>query len=69
MLACRRRVLFAQRQCVSKAAYAAAAPTELAGVPFAFPGETSFKEVAVRPPKPATEVIDADMVLSRKMNP
>ncbi len=47
------------RQCLSKAAYAAGALTALAGVTYAFPGETSFKEVALRLPKPAPAVIDA----------
>jgi len=47
------------RQCVSKTAYAAQALTALPGVSHAFAGEASFKEVALRLPRPATEVIDA----------
>jgi glycine dehydrogenase subunit 1 len=47
------------RQCMSKAAYAARAVTDLPGVSPAFPGEACFKEFAVRLPRPATAVIEA----------
>ncbi|MGZ8629739.1 MAG: aminomethyl-transferring glycine dehydrogenase subunit GcvPA [Actinomycetota bacterium] len=47
------------RQCLSKAAYAAEALTALPGVSRVFPDEPTFKEFAVRLPRPAAEVIDA----------
>jgi glycine dehydrogenase subunit 1 len=47
------------RQCMSKAAYAARAVTDLPGVSPAFPGQACFKEFAVRLPRPATTVIEA----------
>jgi glycine dehydrogenase subunit 1 len=47
------------RQCVSKAAYTAEALTALPGVTRAFPAEPTFKEFAVRLPRPSVEVIDA----------
>ena len=47
------------RRCLSKAAYAAEALTGLPGVTRAFPGEATFKEFALRLPRPAQVVIDA----------
>ena len=47
------------RQCLSKAAYAADALTALPGVTPVFPGAPTFKEFAVRLPRPARAVIDA----------
>ncbi len=46
-------------QCVSKAAYAREAVSSLPGIRPAFPDAVSFKEFAVRLPRPAAEVIDA----------
>jgi len=47
------------RQCLSKAAYAADALTALPGVTPVFPGAPTFKEFAVRLPRPSRAVIDA----------
>jgi glycine dehydrogenase subunit 1 len=47
------------RQCLSKAAYAAEALTAIHGVSLAFPGEATFKEFALRLPRPAHDVIEA----------
>jgi glycine dehydrogenase subunit 1 len=47
------------RQCLSKAAYAADALTAIPGVSPAFPGAATFKEFALRLPRPADDVIEA----------
>jgi glycine dehydrogenase subunit 1 len=47
------------RQCAAKAAYAMARLTEIDGVEPLFPGAASFKEFALRLPRPAAEVRDA----------
>ncbi|CAN5793521.1 aminomethyl-transferring glycine dehydrogenase subunit GcvPA [soil metagenome] len=47
------------RQCASKTAYAAEAIAALPGVELAFPGRPCFKEVALRLPRSATDVIDS----------
>jgi glycine dehydrogenase subunit 1 len=46
------------RRCVAKAAYAAERLTEIHGVKALFPGAPSFKEFALRLPRPAGEVRD-----------
>ncbi len=47
------------RQCASKTSYAAEAIASLPGVELAFPGRPCFKEVALRLPRSATDVIDS----------
>ncbi len=47
------------RQCAAKAAYAAERLTQLGGVELLFPGQTFFKEFALRLPRSAIEVRDA----------
>ena len=46
-------------QCASRAAYAASRLTSIDGVDLRFPGATSYKEFALRLPRPASEVRDA----------
>ena len=47
------------RQCAAKAAYTAAALTDLPGVSMAFDGQAFFKEFTVRLPKPAVAVVES----------